>query len=207
MWSWLRRTFITGFFVTVPLVVSVVAIVWVVRFADGLTSGLGERLFGGTSRASVSSRRLLIVLVVGAVATNVIGRRVLQRGRDSCCCTCRCSRRSTRRSSSSSRRFRRTTSRVQADGPRRGLGAGLVLGFLTKEFTVDRGHGPEAIAGRVRADEPPVSGRHRHLSAGAGDVSGYDRGRRHSRVPDGRHGAAGRASRGRPRAAQLIGVD
>ena len=29
-----------------PLVVSVVAIVWVFRFADRLTSGLAERVFG-----------------------------------------------------------------------------------------------------------------------------------------------------------------
>ena len=39
MWTWLRRSFVTGFFVTVPLVVSVVALVWVFRFADGLTQG------------------------------------------------------------------------------------------------------------------------------------------------------------------------
>ena len=44
--AWLRRSFVTGFFVTVPLVVSVVAIVWPFRFADRLTSGLGERLIG-----------------------------------------------------------------------------------------------------------------------------------------------------------------
>ena len=42
MWTWLRRSFITGFFVTVPLVVSVVAIVWVFRLADGLTPGSGR---------------------------------------------------------------------------------------------------------------------------------------------------------------------
>ena len=46
MLSWLRRSFIAGFFVTVPLVVSVVAIVWAFRFADGVTGAVGERLFG-----------------------------------------------------------------------------------------------------------------------------------------------------------------
>ena len=46
MLSWLRRSFIAGFFVTVPLVVSVVAIVWAFRFADSVTGAVGERLFG-----------------------------------------------------------------------------------------------------------------------------------------------------------------
>ena len=38
--SWLRRSFITGFFVSVPLVVSVAAILWMFRIVDGLTAGL-----------------------------------------------------------------------------------------------------------------------------------------------------------------------
>ena len=42
---------------------------------------------------------------------------------------------------------------VMVEDPRRGM----VMGFLTKEFTVDRGQGPESLDGGVRADEPPVS--------------------------------------------------
>ena len=44
---------------------------------------------------------------------------------------------------------------------------GCVMGFLTKEFTVDRGQGPEAADRGVRADQPPVSGRHRAVPARA----------------------------------------
>ena len=33
--QWLRRTFIAGFFVTVPLVISVAAFVWIFRLVDG----------------------------------------------------------------------------------------------------------------------------------------------------------------------------
>ena len=33
--QWLRRSFITGFFVTVPLVISVAAFVWIFRLIDG----------------------------------------------------------------------------------------------------------------------------------------------------------------------------
>ena len=78
--QWLRRSFIAGFFVTVPLVVSVVAIVWVVRWADQLTSGLGERLLGRHIPGLGLLTTALIVLAAGALATNVFGRRILQRG-------------------------------------------------------------------------------------------------------------------------------
>ena len=33
--QWLRRSFIAGFFVTVPLVISVAAFVWIFRLVDG----------------------------------------------------------------------------------------------------------------------------------------------------------------------------
>ena len=45
MMSWLRRRFVTGFFVLVPLVVSIVALIWVFRVVDGFTAPLYERYF------------------------------------------------------------------------------------------------------------------------------------------------------------------
>jgi len=38
MWLWLRRRFLTGFFVTVPLFISVAALVWIFGVVDGLTT-------------------------------------------------------------------------------------------------------------------------------------------------------------------------
>ena len=78
--QWLRRRFITGFFVTVPLVVSVVAIVWVVRWADGITGGLGERFAGRHIPGLGLAFTAVVVLAIGVLATNVIGRRLLVRG-------------------------------------------------------------------------------------------------------------------------------
>ena len=46
MWQWLRKSIVAGFFVTVPLAVSLIALVWVFRLIDGATSGLFERAFG-----------------------------------------------------------------------------------------------------------------------------------------------------------------
>ena len=41
--QWLRRSFITGFFVTVPLFISVVAFIWIFGVVDGLTTPLYQR--------------------------------------------------------------------------------------------------------------------------------------------------------------------
>ena len=44
--QWLRRSFIAGFFVTVPLFISVAAFIWIFGVVDGLTTPLYERLLG-----------------------------------------------------------------------------------------------------------------------------------------------------------------
>ncbi|HET9373207.1 MAG TPA: DUF502 domain-containing protein, partial [Vicinamibacterales bacterium] len=82
MLLWVRRRFIAGLFVTVPLVVSVVALVWLVRFADERTSGLSEEIFGRHIPGVGVLFAAALVLLVGAIATNVFGRRVLQRGEE-----------------------------------------------------------------------------------------------------------------------------
>jgi len=145
MWQWLRRSFIAGLFVTVPLVVSVVAIVWVFRFADRLTSGLGERVIGTRVPGLGLVTTAAIVLIVGAIATNMIGRRLLDR---------------TESLLLQIPLFRTVYAPVKqlisAFSPDNEFGfkrvvliedaaRGYLLGFLTKEFTVDRGRGPETL--------------------------------------------------------------
>ena len=91
MMLWLRRRFVTGFFVLVPVVVSIVAIIWVFRVVDGFTAPLYARFFqrnfppdyfGAGVQVppglGILTTAVLIVLV-GVVATNVLGKRVLQR--------------------------------------------------------------------------------------------------------------------------------
>jgi uncharacterized membrane protein len=141
MMSWLRRRFLAGLFVTVPLVVSVVAIFWVLQWADRLTSGLGERLVGRHLPGLGLVGTALFVLLVGTVATNVIGRRLLQRGEQVLLHI---------------PLFRTVYAPVkqlisafspEADSGFKRMvlvdqGRCFVLGFLTKEFFVDRGSGP-----------------------------------------------------------------
>ena len=139
-------SFITGFFVTVPLVVSVVAIVWVFRLADRLTSGLGGAAHRpARARASASSRRRSSCSLVGAIATNVLGRRLLQRGEQLLLHvplfqTIYAPVKQLIAAFSPDNEFGFKRMVLVEDTAR-----GFVLGFLTKEFTVDRGRGPETL--------------------------------------------------------------
>jgi uncharacterized membrane protein len=79
MLHWLRRSFITGFFVIVPLIISVAALVWIFYLVDGVTSPLYARWLGREVPGLGLLTTALLVLVTGAIATNVVGKRVLQR--------------------------------------------------------------------------------------------------------------------------------
>ena len=100
--QWLRRSFIAGFFVTVPLVISVAAFIWIFRLIDGFVGPFyAAWLQSRTCRGLGIVTTALVVLIVGAVATNVIGKRLLQKTGGLPACACRSSAPSTRRLSSS----------------------------------------------------------------------------------------------------------
>ena len=80
---WLRRRFVAGFFVLVPVVISIVALIWVFDVVDGFTAPLYERYFASIKRPVPRGLGLVttaaVVLAAGVVTTNVLGRRVLAR--------------------------------------------------------------------------------------------------------------------------------
>ena len=145
--QWLRRSFVTGFFVTVPMIISVAAVLWLFRLVDGLVGPLYTRLLGREQPLPGLgiTTTALAILLVGVIATNVVGKRVLQRGEWLLMHV---------------PLFRSIYAPVKqlvvAFSPDNEYGfkrvvlvedssRGLLLGFLTKEFTVDRGQGSEPL--------------------------------------------------------------
>ena len=80
MWNYLRRRFVAGFFVTVPLALSIAALIWIFGLADALTSPVVERVFGRRVPGLGIAVTGAGILMVGFFAANVLGRRLLQRG-------------------------------------------------------------------------------------------------------------------------------
>jgi uncharacterized membrane protein len=142
---WLRRSFIAGFFVVVPLFISVAAIIWVFGVVDGLTTPLYDRLLGRRIPGLGTLTTAAAIVLVGAFARNVIGRRVLQRAEAWLLKVpgfrtiyAPVKQLIVAFSPDNESGFKRV---VMVEDARRGF----VLGFLTREFTIDRGRGPEAL--------------------------------------------------------------
>ena len=143
--QWLRRSLIAGFVVTVPLIITVAAFVWLFQFIDGVMSPAYARWIGREVPGLGLATLLVSVLFVGVFATNVLGSRLLTRGE------AYLMRLPVFRavyvpvkqlvaafSPDSRMGFKQV---VLVDDPRRGL----VLGFLTKRFALDRGNGAEDL--------------------------------------------------------------
>ena len=153
MIQWIRARLLAGFFVMVPVIVSLAAMYWIFGIIDRFTAPLAEQVLGreagAAGRAAIAGlgivTTMLVVLAVGAVATNVIGRRVLNRAESWLMMI---------------PVFRTIYAPVKqlvvAFAPDNEYGFKRVvlvedsahrwaMGFLTKEFTVDRGKGPETL--------------------------------------------------------------
>ncbi len=142
---WIRRSVIAGFFVTVPLAISVFAFVWIFRLVDGLVGPVFATWLQRDVPGLGILTTTLLMMLVGALATNVLGKRVLQRAEGYLLRV---------------PVFRTIYSPVKqlvvAFSPDNEYGfkrvilledtaRGYLLGFLTKEFIVDRGQGPEPM--------------------------------------------------------------
>ena len=143
--AWLRRRFLAGFFISVPLVISVAALVAIFGIIDRFTAPLATRALGRIVPGLGILITLLVVLLVGVVATNVIGRRLLARAESWLMLIpvfrtiyAPVKQLVVAFSPDNEYGFKRV---VMVEDPARGL----VMGFLTKEFTIDRGHGLEAL--------------------------------------------------------------
>ena len=143
--QWLRRNFIAGFFVMVPVFISVAALVWLFSVVDGFTTPLYDRLLGRRIPGLGTVTTLIVIVLVGAFARNVIGRRILQRTEGWLLKVpvfrtiyAPVKQLIAAFSPDNASGFKRV---VLVEDPRRGY----ALGFLTREFTVDRGNGPEEL--------------------------------------------------------------
>jgi len=143
--GWLRRSFITGFFVTVPLFISAAAFIWLFGVVDGATTPLYDRILGRRIPGLGTLTTAAVIVLVGAFARNVIGRRVLLQTESWLLRVpvfgkiySPVKQLVAAFNPDSEAGFKRV---VMLEDPRRGY----ALGFLTREFIVDRGSGPEQL--------------------------------------------------------------
>jgi uncharacterized membrane protein len=143
--QWLRRNFIAGFFVTVPIVISVAALVWIFQVVDGFMRPFYVRVLGREVPGLGLLTTIVIVFLAGLIASNVIGKRILQRAEYYLLLVpvfrsiyAPIKQLIVAFSPDNEAGFKRV---VLVEAP----GRGALLGFQTREFIVDRGRGPEQM--------------------------------------------------------------
>ena len=79
MKNWLKVRFIAGFFVTVPAIATAWLLYVFWDAIDGFFSPGYERIFGRRIPGLGFLTAVILILVMGTIATNVVGRRILAR--------------------------------------------------------------------------------------------------------------------------------
>ncbi|MDA8172605.1 MAG: DUF502 domain-containing protein [Nitrospiraceae bacterium] len=73
-----RRKFIAGIMVSVPVLVSVLVVVWVFKTVDSFLSPVYDGVFGRHIYGLGFVSAVLIVFMLGMVSTNVIGKKAIK---------------------------------------------------------------------------------------------------------------------------------
>ena len=74
----IKRTFLTGLVVVVPILITAFALYWLFRVLDGFLSPIIHQILGREIPGLGILTEIVTIFLVGVVATNVLGSRVLK---------------------------------------------------------------------------------------------------------------------------------
>ena len=72
-----KRKFIAGLFISIPAIITILAIAWFFRFVDGLLEPMYFRILGYHTPGLGFVSAVVLVFVVGIVSTNVFGKKII----------------------------------------------------------------------------------------------------------------------------------
>ncbi len=73
-----KRKFLTGFFVLIPAIITILVMRWFFRFVDGLLEPFYFELLGYHTPGLGFVSAIIIVFLVGIVSTNIFGKRIIE---------------------------------------------------------------------------------------------------------------------------------
>lgn len=72
-----KRKFIAGLFISIPAILTILAIVWFFRLVDGLLEPLYFRIFGLHMPGLGFISAIILVFITGIISTNVFGKKII----------------------------------------------------------------------------------------------------------------------------------
>ena len=73
----IKKTFFTGLVVVIPILITAFALYWLFRILDGFLSPIIDQILGREIPGLGILSEIVIIFLVGVVATNVLGSRIL----------------------------------------------------------------------------------------------------------------------------------
>src|SRR5512145_3159491 len=73
-----KRKFIAGLFISIPAILTILAIVWFFRLVDGLLEPLYFRIFGLHMPGLGFISAIILVFITGIISTNVFGKKIIK---------------------------------------------------------------------------------------------------------------------------------
>ncbi len=73
-----KKRFIAGLFVSIPAILTLLAIEWLYRFVDGLLGPFYDRLLGHPTPGLGFLSAIALIFIVGLISTNVFGRKIIE---------------------------------------------------------------------------------------------------------------------------------
>ncbi|MHB8174760.1 MAG: DUF502 domain-containing protein [Nitrospirota bacterium] len=77
--SSIKKKMLAGLFVTFPLALSILAVIWLFRILDGILGGVLDRVLGHHYTGLGLILSLLVIYAFGTLATTVLGKKILDR--------------------------------------------------------------------------------------------------------------------------------
>ena len=72
-----KRKFIAGLFISIPAIITILAIAWFYRFVDGLLEPFYYRILGIHTPGLGFISAIVLIFIVGIVSTNVFGKKII----------------------------------------------------------------------------------------------------------------------------------
>jgi uncharacterized membrane protein len=72
-----KRKFIAGLFISIPAIITVIAIVWFFKLVDGLLEPFFFRILGYHTPGLGFISAIALVFIVGIISTNVFGKKII----------------------------------------------------------------------------------------------------------------------------------
>lgn len=74
----LKRKFLAGLVVSIPVIITVLVLIWFFEFVDGILGPVYDRIFGRHIFGLGFISAIIVIFIIGVISTNVFGKKAIE---------------------------------------------------------------------------------------------------------------------------------